>query len=383
MIRVGVNLLWLVPGEVGGSEEYTVRLLRALADLAPADLEVELLVNRRFAQTHPELTGAFSTRVAPIDGSSRPLRVLVESSWLARQVRRDRLEVVHHAGGTMPVIRTRPGIVTLHDLQPITHPERFGLVKRTYIRTIAPRSLRSAVGVVCLTPFTAGDAVALAGVDPTLVSLDPCGIDPAGPGPDAAAVDRVLDRLGLAELPFVLYPAITYPHKNHLTLLAAFARLTADRPDLRLVLTGGSGPSESSVLDDIASRGLTASVIRTGRIAEAELDALYRRATVLAFPSAYEGFGLPVLEAMSRGCAVVSSTAGGLPSVVGDAAVLVEPDDVAGWAAALAEVIDDGGHRASLVARGLEQSGHHRWPDSAAALAEVYRRAATPLAPTP
>ena len=70
MIRVGVNLLWLVPGEVGGSEEYTVRLLRALADLAPADLEVELLVNRRFAQTHPELTGAFSTRVAPIDGSS-------------------------------------------------------------------------------------------------------------------------------------------------------------------------------------------------------------------------------------------------------------------------------------------------------------------------
>ena len=162
-VRVGVNLLWLVPGEVGGSEEYTVGLLHALADLAPEDLDVTLYVNGRFEGTHAALTDRFRTVVAPVSGASRYVRVAAESTWLAARTRRDRVELVHHAGGTMPAVRTAPGVVTLHDLQPITHPERFGLVKRTYIRLVAPRSLRSAARVVCLTEFTGGDAVALAG----------------------------------------------------------------------------------------------------------------------------------------------------------------------------------------------------------------------------
>ena len=113
--RVGVNLLWLVPGEVGGSEEYTVRLLRELAELLLDDVEVILYVNRRFSGAHPDLVSKFTTRVALVSGSSRILRVLAESTWLAARLRRDRCVFVHHGGGTMPSFRLTPGVVTMHE----------------------------------------------------------------------------------------------------------------------------------------------------------------------------------------------------------------------------------------------------------------------------
>ena len=375
-VRVGLNLLWVVPGEVGGSEEYTVRLLAALADLDPDDLEVTLYVNGRFSDAHRDLVERFRTVVAPVAGTSRPLRVGAESTWLAARTLRDHIEVVHHAGGTMPMIRTVRGVVTLHDLQPITHPERFGPVKRTYIRLVAPHSLRAAVAVVCLTEFTARDAVALAGVDASRVRLVPCGVDDPGVGPDTLVRDLVLERHGLLGRPFVLYPAITYAHKNHETLVAAFARLVGAHPDARLVFTGGAGSYEPVVRAAVQAYGLTDRVVRTGRIPEDELDVLYRRASLMAFPSRYEGFGLPVLEAMVRGCPVVASNVGGLPSVAGDAAVLVDPVDAAAWAEAVGDLLDDPERRTVLSRRGLERAHHFRWPDAAEALAAVYREAA-------
>jgi alpha-1,3-rhamnosyl/mannosyltransferase len=378
MNRIGMNLLWLVPGEVGGSEEYTVGLLRAFQQLRDARPEQEfpeliLYVNRRFAHDHVDLCSAFTTVVAPISGSSRPVRVLVESTWLAWRTRRDGLDAVHHGGGTMPSLRTVPGLVTLHDLQPITHPERFGPIKRRYIRWVAPRSLRAARRVVCLARFTAGDAVALAGVAPERIALVPSGVDPVGPAPSDERRSAVLEGLGLSGHRFLLFPAITYEHKNHHTLLDAFARLHAADPQLRLVLTGGVGPAEPGVLAQIARIGLDSSVVRTGRIPATDLDVLYREAAVMAFPSAYEGFGLPLLEAMVRRCPVVASNVGGLVEVGGAAVVHVDPFDVDAWVSSLAAVLDDDGYRARMVDQGLEQSEHFRWNDSALALAELYR----------
>ena len=376
MIRIGINLLWIVPGEVGGSEEYTVGLLRALHRLGASDVEIILYVNRRFAREHHDLCGMFTTVVAPIEGGSRPLRVLYESTWLARRARRDQLHAMHHAGGTMPPLRTVPGIVTLHDLQPITHPERFGPVKRLYIRTLAPRSLRSAAQVVCLTSFTAQDAVELAGVDPGRIVLVPCGIDAATTDPTQDQRAAVLEGLGLQPGRFVLYPAITYEHKNHRTLIAAFARILEQHPDCALVLTGGAGPMESEVVEQIERLGIGAAVRRTGRVDASTLDILMRTAGVMAFPSSYEGFGLPVLEAMARGCPVVCSGVGGLVEVGGPAVALVDPFDVDRWVEAIDQVLADEGYRTAMVGRGLEQSGRFRWSGSALALVGSYRSAA-------
>lgn len=370
---IGVNLLWLVPGEVGGSEEYTVRLLRAVHALAPDDLRIVLYVNRKFPAAHPDLFAAFTTRVAPVSGASRPLRVVSESTWLAWATRRDGCALVHHAGGTMPPLRTVPGIVTLHDLQPIANPERFGLVKRTYIRMVAPRSLRAARAVVCLSEFTASDAVDRCGVDPARVHVVPCGVEDPGAAVDRAALDRLLASLDLTDRRIVLYPAITYPHKNHETLVAAFARVHARHPDTALVLTGGAGPSEELVRSTIEAYGIGDAVVRPGRIAEEDLDLLYRAATVMTFPSRYEGFGLPALEAMGRGCPVIASDVGGLATVVGDAGLLVSPNDVDGWARAIDSLLDDPTRRGGLIRRGLDRVRGFAWPDAATALAAVYR----------
>jgi alpha-1,3-rhamnosyl/mannosyltransferase len=371
--RVGVNLLWLVPGEVGGSEEYTVRLLSAFADEGFNDVDVVLYVNRRFCDAYPELVARFTTRCAPITGSSRALRVLTESTWLAVRSRLDHCEVVHHAGGTMPTVRSVPGILTMHDLQPLSNPERFGLLKRTYIRFVVPRSVRAARRVICLSEFVATDVSKRVGVDESRIRFVPCGVGDPGASFDRDRAAQLLDELNLARLPFVLYPAITYPHKNHAVLIAAFAGLLEFRPDTRLVLTGGVGSNEAVVQSVISAYGVTDMVLRTGRIPESDLDLLFRTATVMAFPSLYEGFGVPVLEAMARGCPVVASNRGGLPEVLGSAGVLVDPLDVKAWTAKLDEIIGDPGQRNVLVRQGFERAAHFAWSSSASALHSVYR----------
>ena len=371
--RVGVNLLWLVPGEVGGSEEYTVRLLLELAELRPDDVEVFLYVNRQFSAAYPELASRFTTRVAPISGSSRILRVFAESTWLAARSFIDRCTLLHHCGGTMPFLRLTPGVLTLHDLQPLANPDRFGFVKGSYIRFVAPRSLRRALTIVCLSEFVANDVVDRVEIERERIRIIPCGINEPDVAFDQDRLARLLASLGLTKHPFILYPAITYPHKNHETLVAAFAQIVSTRPELRLVFTGGSGSSDVTVTAAIDAYGLTNDVVRAGRIPESDLDLLYRAATVMAFPSLYEGFGIPVIEAMSRGCPVVASDVGALPEVIGGAGELVDPLNVAGWADALGDLIDDPARRTVLIQQGFDQAKHFDWSTPAQSLLSLYR----------
>ena len=375
-VQVGVNLLWMVPGEVGGSEEYTVRLLQALAAHGHPDVELTLFVNRRTPGAHPDLVAAHRTVVAPVSGGSRPLRVASESTWLAVESRRRHLDVLHHAGGTMPPVRTVPGMVTLHDLQPLSHPERFGWLKRRYIAVAAPRSLRSARLVLTLTAFTGDDAVARCGIEPGRVRIVPAGVDDPGAGPTPERVAEVAARYGLSGRRVVLYPAITYAHKNHDTLVRAMATVAARHPDVVLVLTGAAGPAEQQVGATVQRLGLVERVRRTGRVPAADLDVLYRLAAVTAFPSAYEGFGLPVLEAMVRGCPVVVADAGALPSVVGGAAEVLDPFDAPAWSDALLAVLERPDHAAELAAAGRRRAAAFPWSAAAAALDAAYLDAA-------
>jgi alpha-1,3-rhamnosyl/mannosyltransferase len=368
-----VNLLWLVPGEVGGSEEYTVRLLLELAELHPDDVEVVLYVNRQFSAAHPEIASRFTTRVAPLSGSSRILRVFAESTWLAVQALSDRCTLLHHCGGTMPFLRLTPGVLTLHDLQPLANPDRFGFVKGSYIRFVAPRSVRRARTVVCLSEFVANDVVRRVGIERERIRVIPCGVNEPGDAFDHDRLVQLLASFGLTQRPFILYPAITYPHKNHETLVAAFAQIVTTRPELRLVFTGGSGSSDATVTAAIDAYGLANDVVRAGRIPEADLDLLFRAATVVAFPSLYEGFGIPVLEAMSRGCPVVASDVGALPEVIGGAGELVDPLNVAGWANALGDLIDDPARRTVLVRQGFDRAKHFDWTTPAQNLLSLYR----------
>jgi alpha-1,3-rhamnosyl/mannosyltransferase len=203
-------------------------------------------------------------------------------------------------------------------------------------------------------------------------------VPPGFDGPAAAvaadAEPRVRAAYGLGDAPYFLFPAKTWPHKNHELLLRAFAHVHRARPDAVLVLTGGEAHNESRVREVVRELGIGEAVRRTGRIPERDVDVLYRGAVALAFPSLYEGFGIPVLEAMSRGCPVLAADATALPEVVGGAGLLLAPRDPERWSESMLRVLEDDALRDRLIAAGLRRAREYDWAASAAALADVYRR---------
>src|SRR5262245_33280251 len=158
--RIAMNLLWLIPGEVGGGEEYIVRLLEAFAELSPRDLELALVVNQAMSRAYPDLLKLFPTEVAPVGGSGRGHRGWIEHTWLSRHVKRQRFDAIHHSGGTVPLVCPIPVLLTVHDLHYMVMPELFGPLKRVYLRYMVPRSVRRADRITTLTDFVAGDLAA-------------------------------------------------------------------------------------------------------------------------------------------------------------------------------------------------------------------------------
>ncbi len=370
--RVGVNLLWLVAEHVGGSEDYTVRLLRGLAERQPPGLDLTLFALAPFPAAHPDLAGHYRTVTMPSDGRNKALRVAAENTWLAARSRRHQLDLVHHAGGVVPPVRGRPAVVTIHDLQPLALPANFGAVKQRYLRTVLPWSVRSARLVLAVSRFTADDVISRLGVPAERVRVVPHGIEPAAAPSGEEEVVRVRRRYRVPG-PYFVCNAMTWPHKNHPLLVEAFATVVAAVPDVTLVLTGGEAAGEGPLRDEIARRRLEGRVRRTGRIPRADLDALLSGATALTFPSRFEGFGAPVLEAMARGCPVIAADATALPEVVGDAGLLVRVDDPGAWSQAMLTLLRHDARRSSLAAAGRARAAGFGWDASAAALEAAYR----------
>ncbi|HEX8804801.1 MAG TPA: glycosyltransferase family 1 protein [Acidimicrobiales bacterium] len=370
-VRIGCNLLWLVPGAVGGSEEATVALLREIAAQRPDDMHYTVYALDEFGAVYPDVAGLFETRLAPLTGRLKPLRVGAENTWLAAETRRAELDLVHHMNAVLPLVRRAPGVVTVHDLQPFDMPDNFHPVKRAYLHATVPRSVRKAAMVVAPSEFVRRGVIDRFDVPPERVRATPWGVE--APRTDLT-VAEVQARYGLSPRWFVMN-AVTWPHKNHATLVRAFATVAAKQHDVTLVLTGGMAQEEQVLAEQIDRLGLRGRVRRTGRIPRRDLLAIVRGAVALAFPSRYEGFGLPVLEAMSLGTPVVAADTTALPEVVGDAGLLLDPDDVDGWSSAMLDLLADGDERARLAAAGRRRARDFSWATTAAQTLQVYRDA--------
>lgn len=360
--------MWMVPGTVGGSESYLTRLLRGLGERSPT-LDFTVFALPAFADAHPELSRTFRVVYAPISGNRKSLRVLAENSWLPVECRRRKLGAVHHGGGVLPLAQWGSTLLTIHDLQYLDHPDYFSPVKRAYLRRMVPRSIGAAGLVLTPSEFTRSTVIRHMRVDPGTVRVIPHGIPPVVERGSSAGV-RI--GYGLSEA-FFLYPAFTYPHKNHRVLIEAFAAVLKDHPATMLVLTGGKGSAEADIVRRVQTLGIETQVKRLGYIPEGDLNSLYGAATALTFPSRYEGFGAPVLEAMARACPVIAADATALPEVVGRAGRLVGPDDVEGWASAMKELLVDHDRRADLAQAGLERAHGFEWARSAGLLEDAYR----------
>jgi glycosyltransferase involved in cell wall biosynthesis len=377
--RVGINLLWMVPGVVGGSETYTTRTLRGLAERY-SDLDYTLFALPEFATVYPDLARTFKTVYAPVSGRRKPARVLAgENTWLARQCLKRRIDLVHHAGGVIPVVRPGRAVLTIHDLQYLYYPEYFTRSKLAYLGKMVPRSADAARLILTPSEFTRRTVIDRLEADPSIVVVVPHGVSQREAEAPVADVRASYDIRG----PFFLYPAATYPHKNHLVLVQALARLLESHPEVTLVLTGARGSeqwgtarsSEGRVAEEIRTLGLDERVRPLGYVPARDLDALYREAVALTFPSRFEGFGAPILEAWSRGCPVIAANATALPEIVGDAGYLVSPDNPQEWANAMCDLLEDSDLRLIYARAGAERARKFSWASSADVLEDAYRHA--------
>ncbi len=365
-VDVAVNLLWCVPGQVGGSEQYLVRQLIGLAS-QPPEFVPTVYCLPEFVDAHPELGPLYRLVSADITGDRRPRRVLAEHTWL-RSHTRD-ADLVHHGGGTAPLVGTRPFLLTIHDLQHLAHPEYIRPTKRRYLDWMIPRSIERAAAVAVPTEFVKSTVVDAYGTDPDRVVVVPHGVEP-DLGADAPSEFELRRQYGLGAGPILVLPAITHPHKGHRFLLEVMARHWND-PDLRLVLLGGAGSAEADVEADIDRLGLRGRVLRPGRVPDEHRDGLIALAEALVFPSEYEGFGAPVVEAMALGTPVICSDQPALAEVVGTAGLVLPREDAA-WAGAIAEVER---RRGELRAAGRRRAADFTTERSGAALAAAYRLA--------
>ncbi|KPF78551.1 hypothetical protein IP88_03400 [alpha proteobacterium AAP81b] len=251
-------------------------------------------------------------------------------------------------------------VTMIHDIQVHQTPDSYSRAFRLWYHAIQPAFARRHRRILTVSHFSAAEIARVGLVPRDRITVIHNGADHVLAEP---ADPAVVARLGLAPQGFVVALASTQAHKNIGVLLRAFAR--PELAGLRLALIGGTGR------EAFVAAGLVppANVVFTGRVSDAELRALYEGALCLAFPSTTEGFGLPPLEAMTLGCPAIIAPCGALPEVCGDAALAVAPDDVAGWAAAIASLADDPARRAALVARGRAQAARFTWEAAARGLA--------------
>jgi len=368
-LRVAVNLTWLRAGQVGGSQEYLVRQLTGLSESAGEKLDVTLFVQSGFATDHPQLAALFD--FVEVKGASRGrlVRIFLEQTWLALKTRK--FDVVHHGGGTMPRFAGSNTVLTIHDVQYLSYPENFSRLRLAYLSKIVPRSLRRATVVTTPSQYVRSRLIEKFGVDGAKVRVVRHGVG-ADLARSATSEGELRRRLRLENRDLVFLPAVTHPHKNHQFLLQLMTRYWTDK-NLVLVCAGGKGRGEDAFMREVRRLNLDDRVIRLGRVSDDDRDGLLLISRALVFPSLYEGFGAPVIEAMQIGTPVIASDCAALPEVVGDAG-LVLPLQLEKWADAL-NIVES--KRNSLVTAGRERARNFSIAASGRDLFDCYMAAAS------
>lgn len=302
------------------------------------------------------------------------LQVPIPADWLTGPV-----DLFHSPDFVMPPVGAARSILTVHDLAFLLYPECADARLRAYLEKVVPRSAQRADYVVADSENTRNDVICLLGVAPERVTVVPGGVDPSfRPVTEPARLAALRHEIGIDETtPYILFIGVIEPRKNLMGLIEAFDILKSRRPlPHKLVVAGRRGWLSDGTMDR-ADRSLYRSdIIFPGFIPEGEMATLYSAAESFAFPSHYEGFGLPVLEAMACGKPVVASRASSLPEIVGDAGMQVDPDDPERLASALELLALNPEMRADFSARGLERAALFSWDAAAKVMLDVYHKVA-------
>jgi len=374
-VHIGLNLVFLVPGETGGMEVAARELIPALLDQAPPGTRFTAFVNREAAESAGaapwgELLPAVTV---PVRARNRVQWVLGEQALLPRLAARAGVDLVHSLASTAPLRGRFRRVVTVHDLIYARYPEAHSGIREKGMRVLVPAAARRSHRVIVDSQSTREDVVELIGLSPERIDVVPLGLGTVvreRPLPEP----ELRERLGLGERPLLLSLSAKRPHKNLPALIDALASIPAERRPL-LVLPGYPTWHERELRERAAARGVEPDVRFLGWVSGAELEGLWSLAEAFVFPSLYEGFGLPVLEAMARGVPVACSDASSLPEVAGDAALLFDPHDPRAIAQALTRLLTDEELRAQLRNRGAARAKEFTWQRTARLTLDSYARA--------
>ncbi len=372
--HVGLNLVFLVPGETGGMEVYARELIPALIAAAPA-VRFTAFVNREASPAGaPAWSELLATVTVPVHARDRIQWVLGEQTLLPIRAARAGVGLMHSLASTTPLWGPFRRVTTVHDLIYARFPEAHPGLRDRGMRVLVPAGVRRSRRVIAISHSTRADLIELLGTPAEKIDLAPNGL---------GAVHRLATlseretraRLHLGERAVLISLSAKRPHKNLLALIGALAMIPTERRPL-LVLPGYPTWHEAELRARAQALGVSEDVRILGWLAPAELEGLWAIARAFVFPSLYEGFGLPVLEAMARGVPVACSNTSSLPEVAGDAALLFDPRDERAIAIAIEELLGTGeSFRAELVRRGLERARHFTWERSARATLDSYARA--------
>lgn len=391
-MRIGINALSVT--NRSGTGYYTQELILALCELDPTNeyflfLPEACLLSGGRRQKETAEAEAFGRRLRPalrraanfqsllVSPRNRLGRVAWEQYYLPREARRLRLDLLHSPTGAAPARLRCPSVVTLHDLAFHHYPRLFSWLHRRYLRRVLPPSARRAAAVLTDSETCRNEMVAQLGLSPEKVFAVPLGVaEVFRPMEEADRLERLRQAYRLPRR-FILALGTVEPRKNLLTLVDAFEELSRKNSDLGLVLVGRRGWQEEPVFEKIESLRLPERIRWLGFVPREDLPALYTLATVCAYLSFYEGFGLPVLEAMACGTPVVASDIAVFREWTQGAALLVPPDEPSPVAEALLRAADSGQERERLRQAGLALASQLTWQRTARATLEVYQRIGT------
>jgi glycosyltransferase involved in cell wall biosynthesis len=370
-VHLGLNLVYLVPGETGGMETYARELIPAMRNVEPG-LRITSFVNREAYGTDGPWTELTQQVLVPVEARRRLEWVRGEQQLLPRLAARARVDLLHSLGSTAPGWGKFRRVVSIHDVIYRIYPEaHFGL-KAKGMAVLVPLAARRSHRVIAPSQTTRNDLISLLGVPPAKIDvvLEGVGV-PLATGPSE---QELRARLALGDRTVVLTTSAMRPHKNLGRLLDALSLLPEERRPV-LVLPGYSTEHESELRAHAAGVGVSQNVRFVGWVSPEELEGLYGVASCFVFPSLYEGFGLPVLEAMVRGLPVACSDRGALPEVVGDAALIFDAESPRSIADAIEELLQDEALAAKLRRAGLERARGLTWTATAHATLRSYESA--------
>jgi glycosyltransferase involved in cell wall biosynthesis len=362
-------LTYALNRQASGIGQYSLHLLDAYRQLGLQPLVLQ-------AGGWPPGFDSTNLQTVRLRGASLlPALLTLGQALIGFHVRRRQLALVHDPTGVMPLaLCPARRVVTICDDIPSIHPQISAALERLLHRWWLPLAVQSAHAVVTISQCSKADLQAHLHISPEKITVTPLAAAPTFRILQKAEIQPVLDYLGLSR-PYILYVGSLQPRKNLLRLLDAYHELLTGSPRWSLVIVGATSYWKSTpVAEKVANLGLQEQVKFTGYLPDKDLPALYNAASLFCFPSLYEGFGLPVLEAMACGAPVVASNISSLPEVAGDAAILVNPKDVHQIALAMRQILEDAHLAQELRERGLRRAAQFTWEQTARQTIAVYEQ---------